>query len=483
MSELAKKTAGAAGWSVLEIAARYGVQFIVTAILARLLTPTDFGVISLVLVFTSFANVLIDSGFGIALIQKRFPSPDDETTVAAYAIATSFGAFATLYTFAPAIAHFFARDELTDLLRASAWVMPLTALGIVPDARLTITLGFRERTAAQLLASVLSGGVGVLMALRGAGAWSLVAQLLVAAGSRSVGVWVLSGWRPRGRISAQSFRSLSGFGSYMLISGIIDTALTRIQPIILARMTDVGTLGYYSLAQNAQQVPAMLIGSVLNRVGLPVFSQIADDSERMRSALASALRVSMFLFVPTMFGIAFSARPLVRLLYGDSWLPAAPLLSVMAIGTVWWPMHVLNLAAISAHGRSDLFLRLEVIKASVLLILLIAAASHGAMAIAIATAAASLIAVAINTWYSRNLFSYSARAQLKDIRGIFVLAGVSAIPAIAIAIVLPESIITSFLALFVAGTIYIGGAHFSRMRAWSELLLVTKRALGMREEA
>lgn len=477
MSELARKAAGAAWWSALEIAARYGVQFIVTAIMARLLSPTAFGIIALVIAFTTVASLFVDSGFGTALIQRGDPTPDECATVGAYAMIVAVVMAILLGLLAPPLATFFDEPDLVPLLRASAWVLPLSALGTVPDAQLTVRLAFRARTIAQLLASLIAGGTGIAMAWRGYGPWSLVAQLLIASAVRSFLLLALASQHTsrRGRISVVAFRRLAGFGAYMLLSGIIDTTLTRIQSVLLGRLADVRQVGFYSLAQNAQQAPALFIGSILNRVGLPVFVQIANDQLRIRHAMASALRVSMFCFAPCMLVIAAMARPIVVILYGEAWGSAVPLLSIMALGTLWWPLHVLNLAALSALGRSDLFFRLEIAKAAVVIAMVALAARYGAVAIAAATAVSSFIAIAINTWYAKRLIGYGLANQLRDVAGPLVLGTICALASALVLSVTRGVFMAPGVALAVAVTLYLGAAYVFRLRAGIEFLLLIRR--------
>lgn len=479
MSILAQRAAGAAWWSALEIASRYGVQFVVTAILARLLTPGDFGVVAVVVVFTTLASIFVDSGFGTALIQRGSPTADERTTVAAYAFVVAIAAAALIAFAAPALAHFFKQPELIPLLRAAVWVLPLSALSVVPDAILTLRLRFRARTMAQLLASVISGAAGIMLAWNGAGSWSLVVQLIVAAAVRSFMLIILSRDRQdeRGRVTLDALRRLAAFGTYMLLAGVIDAMLTRVQAVLLARLADVRQVGFYSLAQTAQLAPATFIGSILNRVGLPVFVQIADDPVRLRGAMSSALRVSMFCFAPCMLLTAALARPIVIAIYGAMWAPAIPLLSIMAIGTLWWPVHVLNLAALSALGRSDLFFRLEVAKALVLLGMLAAAAPHGAVAIATATAFSSFLAVVINTWHARRLLGYGALSQLHDIAAPLLVGCVAVAAAWVVLYCFDSSIIGGFWAALVASALYVGIAKAAHLRAWHEFTLMLKRSV------
>lgn len=256
MSSLETRAANAAWWSTLEILARYGVQFVVMVVLARLLTPDDFGLIAMLLVFTSIGTLLVDSGFGAALIQRQQTTADDETTVFVFTMVVGAATALVLALSAPAIAAFFDQPKLIDLTRVMAVVLPLGAFGAVPDALLTMKLNFKARARAEATASLCSGTVAIVLALRGFGVWSLAWQGIVSIGVRGLLLWLYSGWRPRGRYRGASFRSLFGFGGYMLMSGLLNTVAVRLQSLMIGKLFDSRALGFYTLAQSTQSAPA-----------------------------------------------------------------------------------------------------------------------------------------------------------------------------------------------------------------------------------
>lgn len=467
---LTHRAARATWWSALEIAARYGVQFVVMIVLARLLTPADFGLIAMLLVFTAFAALFVDAGFGTALVQRKQTSADDETTVFLFSISIGCVVAAIFWLTAPAIAAFYAQPSLTAITRLLLFVLPLSALAAVPDALLTQRLDFRSRANAEIIASLCSGAVALVLAWRGFGVWSLVWQSLVAIGMRTLLLWLFSGWRPRGRFSTVSFRSLFGFGSYMLMANLLNVISFRLQSLLIGKLFDSRALGYYILAQNTQQAPAQFMSGVLNRVGLPVFATIADQPDKLIRALRLSLRVAIFVFVPCMAGIAVVAKPLVVVLYGARWVPAAPLLSVLALAAMFWPLHVLNLAAIGARGRSDLIFKLEMVKRVVSIGLIVALSYRGAMAIAWAVLASSVFGVIINTWYSRKLLGYGVLAQLRDQAATLLLSAIAACAAWLASHWLAHAPLALTVAIVAAAAAYLGGAVLWRVAAWQELL-------------
>lgn len=472
MSSIQKRAADAVWWSTIEISSRYGVQFVVMIVLARLLTPEDFGLIAMLLVFTSVGALLVDSGFGTALIQRQHSTIDDETTVFIFTTCVGIATACVLALAAPAIANFFEQPKLVGLTRAMAITLPLGALAAVPDALLTMKLRFKARAGAEVFASLISGIVAIVLAWRGFGVWSLAWQTIVALTIRAVLLWLYSEWWPRGRYSSTSFRNLFGFGSYMLLSGLLNTASIQMQSLLIGKLFDSRALGFYTIAQNTQQAPASFMGSVLNRVGLPVFSTMAHDSDKLLSALRSSLRMAMFLFVPCMVGIALISKPLMELLYGMRWNSAAPILSILALSTAFWPMHVLNLAAISAQGRSDLFFRLAVIKQLTGIGLILVFSPAGPIAIAWAVFAGSIFSMIVNTHYSKKLLGYGAMAQLADQGTTIILSLAAACTGWAILHWTKPSPVTMVSAIVVAAAVYVTLALATRSKALAGLLSV-----------
>jgi len=474
MSIMHRRTAHAALWSGIEILARACSQIVVTLVLARLLTPNDFGLVAMLLVFTSLGGLLTDAGFGTALVQRPQVTADDETTVFWFGIVTGALVAVLLCLGADAIARFYAQPALASLTCVAALGIPLGALGAVPDALLTKRMDFLARTNATLVASVGSGALAVVLAWRGYGVWSLVGQGLAASGLRSASLWFFSGWRPRGTFRIASFLALFGFGGYMLLSGLLYTIAGRLQSLLIGKLFDARSLGYYTLAQTVQDAPTTFIGGLLGRVGLPVFATISGQPDKLRDALRTALRISMFVFIPSMFGLALIARPLIVTLYGEQWSPAAPALSLLSIAASIWPLHVLNLAALNAQGRSDRFFYLEIFKNITIVSLTLTAAPFGQNAVAGAMIVAGVCSAGINTWYSSKMLDFGLRAQLLDQKGTFALSILASIPAWCVLHWTRQGVLPTLLAIALAVLVYVGGALVTRHPALRELLGVLR---------
>lgn len=477
MSGLSQRTSRATFWSAAEILARYGVQTVVTILLARLLTPSDFGLLAMLLVFVAVGSMLTDAGFGTALIQRPSVTANDETTVFLFSNCVGLLSAVILYFSAPSIAAFYHQPALVALTHSIAWILPLGALGAVPEALLSKRMDFRARAQVQVLASLVSGGLAIVMALRGLGVWSLVAQALVASGSRSILLLITARWLPRGQFSLESFRALFRFGGFMLLASSLNTISSRLQSLLIGRLFDASSLGFFTLAQNASQVPTSLVGAVLGRVGLPVFSTMSDQPQKLRTALQLSLQVSMFVFFPCMAGIALIAAPLIETFYGIRWVAAAPMLSLLALAGAMWPLHILNLAALSAQGRSDRFLILELWKSVAGILLIVLAAHFGLIAIAAASLAASLWSAVINSWYSKKMLNYGILEQLGDQKIVFLLTTLAVATAWCVLHWMRPGIGSTIIAIAGAGCVYLGGAAAIRYPAWISLLEILRDIL------
>lgn len=455
-------------WSAIEISVRYGVQFAVMVVLARLLSPADFGVLAMVLVFTTFAALLVDGGLGSAIVRKQDPTADDETSVFLVNLGMGCALALALSALAPMIARFYMQPVLVPLLRLMAWVLPLGALAMVPNAVLSRRLEFRARAATELIASVGSALLALWLAWRGHGVWALAWQAVVWAGLRAAMLWLLSGWRPRGCFDWRAFAELFRFSGFLLLANALNIFSVRLQSLLIGRMFDPSSLGYFSMAQDTQQAPAQFMGILLNRVGLPMFSVVSDQPDKLAGALRLSLRLSMFVFAPLMFGLAVMAGPIVVVLYGREWEAMAPLLGILAVAAVFWPLHALNLVAISARGRSDLVLKLEIVKALVLIPMVLAAVRSGVMAVAWAVLASSLASVVTNTLYSRRLLSCSLGTQLRVTAPVILLAAGAAACGWLASRLAGGPVTALAAAVPVSTAVYAAGAVTFRLQAWRD---------------
>jgi O-antigen/teichoic acid export membrane protein len=289
-------------------------------------------------------------------------------------------------------------------------------------ALLTKTLDFRPLLTAGLVSSVVSGGIAILLALAGAGVWSLAAQILASAVVTTTLLWLLHPWRPELAWSADSARRLGGFGGYVFAANLSDVVFTRSYTLLVGKLYGARDVGIYSRADSTQQLPVDMLNTIFGRVALPVFSESAGNRAALRAGARTATNSLMLLNVPLLLGVAVVAEPLVRILFGDAWSDTVPLLQILCLAGTLWPLHVINLQVLLAEGRSRLFLRLEVAKKLIGLVLLALASTFGLAAIAWSQVVFGLIAFLINAHYSRRFLDYGAVAQLRDVVPIFVAA-------------------------------------------------------------
>lgn len=413
-------------WSSSDIVLRQGLQFAVTIVLARLLTPAAFGLIAMLSLFVGAASVLMDGGFSAALIQRQDINHEDESTVFWCNLGIGTVLAAGLFFAAPVIADFYGNTELVPLTRWMSLVVIFGALGAIHATLLTKRLDFRTQAKAGVIAASLSGAVAIVLAARGYGVWALVAQAIAMSAILSGLLWWLHRWRPTWSFSASSVRKLAGFGGYHLGSSVLEVLYARLYTVLVGRLFGALELGLYNNAEGTRQLPAGFFGSLLARVALPMFSEAAADAVTLRRGLQLAVRGMMLLSAPVMLGMAALAEPLVALLFGRQWLPAAPILQVLCLAGVLYPLHALNLQVLMAQGHSRLMFRLEVVKKMIGIALILGGATLGVMGIAWSQVIFSLVGFLINTHYTRRLLGYGAISQIREFSPALLAAMVMA---------------------------------------------------------
>ena len=412
---LTHKSLIAVFWSGADVFMRQGLQFFVSILLARLLSPEDFGVIAMLYVFIGVAGVFVDSGFSSALIQCQDTTATDESTVFFFNLAMGAMVAIVLCVAAPWIAIFFGLPILQGLSYVMALNLFIGAFGSIHGTLLTKALNFKVTMKVGGVATLFSGMLAIVLAWRGFGVWSLAWQQLMSSLITVVLLWCWHPWRPRLTFNLLSLRRLFRFGGFLMISGLLDTLYTRMYVVLIGKLFTTRDLGFYTRAESTQQLPLGILTNVLSRVAFPVFSAAATDPDKLARGLRKALMIIMLLNIPTMLGLAVVAEPLVVTLFGAKWLPSVPFLQVLCLAGVLWPLHVINLNALMAQGRSDLFFRIEIIKKCVGVFFLVLASQHSVMAIAWARVFAGVFAFFINAHYSGVLLSYGPWRQLRDI--------------------------------------------------------------------
>ena len=412
---LKQKTVSGIFWSSVERFSVQGIQFVLGIIMARLLLPADYGLIGMLAIFLAISQSFIDSGFSNALIRKRNRTEADFSTVFYFNIVVGLVFYFILFFASPYIAAFYNAPILKSLTKVVALNLFISSLTIVQRAKFTINVNFKTQTKASLLSVIISGIIGIVMAYRGFGVWALAVQSIISSFINMIALWIYSRWMPKKVFSISSFKEMFSYGSKLLLSGLIDTVYKNIYTIVIGKKFSKVDLGYYTRANNFAQFPSSNITGILQRVTFPVLSSIQDDDKKLGETYRQFLRLSAFVVFPLMIGLLAIADPLIRLLLTDKWSGVILLLQILCLSQMWYPIHAINLNLLQVKGRSDLFLRLEVIKKIVGISILCITIPLGVTAMCWGSVASSLIALFINTYYTGKLIQVGYLRQMKDL--------------------------------------------------------------------
>lgn len=416
---LKNKTKKGLAWSMIERFATQGVQFLFGIILARLLSPDDYGIIAMPLVFLAIAQCIIDSGFSTALIRKPELTEDDLSTAFYFNIGIGILCYAVLFFSSPLIADFYHTPILSSLLKVTALAVLFNPLCAVQQAILTRKIDFKTQAIVSLSGAVVSGIVGLYMAYNGFGVWSLVFQQVGGYVMRTILLWILGKWKPKRKWSWESFHYLWGFGSKMLGSGLLDTIYNNIYPIVIGKYFSAQDLGNYTRAQQFSSLPSSNVTGVLQRVTFPVLSSIQNEDERLAKNYRKILKLSAFLVFPMMLMLSAIANPLVRILLTDKWIGCVILLQIICFQMMWYPIHAINLNLLTVKGRSDLFFRLEVLKKIIGVCIMCITIPNGIIWMVSGGIVSSMISLVINTYYTGKLIQVGYLKQMRDLLPIF----------------------------------------------------------------
>ena len=477
---LKDKTVKGLGWSALDNAARYGMQFVIGIVLARLLSPDDYGLLGLVGIVTVVCTALVNGGFTTALIRKKDATDDDYNTVFICNLGMSMLLYAVVFLCAPLIAGFFEREELILLVRVSSLGLIIGALGMVQQTRLTKRIDFKTQTKITIAATALSGIVGIGMALTGFGVWALVAQQLT---SQAVTTLLLLLYTPLSLgegsgvrlFSLNSFHDLFGFGWKMMVSVLLDAVWKELHQVVVGKFYSPATLGQYTRAKHYAGLCSSNLTSVVERVTYPVLSSIQDDKERMTSAYRRIIRMSMFITTIALFSLGAVSEPLIYCMIGSKWHEASTYLPLICINYTLFPLHAINLNMLQVQGRSDLFLGLEVIKKIIILVPLFIGAFVGIMPMLWANLAVGIIAYFLNSHYSGRLLGYSSWMQLRDIAPSYALAIAIALPVWFLKFLPLSYWIVLPMQIAVGTTVFFTYCKLFKMNEYKEIMDILKK--------
>ena len=406
--------------------ATHVLRFVVSLVMARLLAPSDYGTVGMLAIFMAIATTFQDSGFSSALIQKKDVNGDDYSTAFYFGMAVSIGFYAAFFFSAPAIASFYKTPELVQITRTITLGLVINALSSVHQTHLTVNLKFGALATVSVVSLVVSSIIGIVLAYMGYGAWALVWQSVLGSAFNTVILWCVARWRPQLRFSLLSFKKLFGFGSKLLCSGMINTIYGNLYTLVIGRMFGAAEIGHFNRANGFAALPTDSVSGVVLRVNYPILSKFQDDTSRLIGAYRKLTRCVMFILVPSLFGMAAVAEPMVRVLIGEKWLPCVPLLQVLCIGMMWSPLTQINLNLLYVKGRTDLVLKLELIKKPIAFAILFLMIPFGIFWMCVGKAVYDFIAFCFNCHYTKKILGYGFVAQMADIVPLVLNASVMA---------------------------------------------------------
>lgn len=415
MKGLKDKAIKGVGWSTLDTICGQGVTFMVGLVLARLLSPTEYGLIGIILIFVNISNTIVDSGFSNALIRMKHADDIAYNTGFLTNLGISLMLFSLLFLSAPFIADFFNEPQLTALLRVMGVIVVINAFTLIQRTILTKNVDFKTQTKASLISSIASSIVGIGMALQGFGVWALAGQQVTRQLLNMLCLWLLSSWRPHFAFSTERFHEMWSFGWKLLVSSLISTAWTEAYQVIIGKCYTTAMLGQYTRARQFRDPCSTTLTTVIQRVTYPILSQMQDERGRLREGYRRVIRLTMLVTFALMAGIAASAQTLVESLVGRQWLPCVPLLQLLCVMGMLYPLHAINLNMLQVQGRSDLFLRIEIIKRILAIGPILLGLFVSIYWMLAGNIMASIVAYWLNAYYSGPFLGYSIRSQITDI--------------------------------------------------------------------
>ncbi|MDR0604416.1 MAG: lipopolysaccharide biosynthesis protein [Bacteroidales bacterium] len=469
MDNLKSKTTKGIFWSSIQTFSTQGIQFIVSIILARLLMPSDYGLIGMLGIFTAVSGAFVNSGFSQALIRKQNCSEEDFSTVFYFNIVVAVFFYFVLFFTSPFIAAFYDVPALEKITKIVALNLIISSFVIVHHAKLTKKIDFKTQMKASLLSVIISGIAGITLAYGGFGVWALVVQILTASFITTIMLWYYSKWRPKTGFSKNSFKELFGFGSKLLASGLLDTIYNNIYTIVIGKKFSQKELGFFTRATSLAQFPSSNITNILQRVTFPVLSAIQDDDEKLRNSYRKLLKLSAFIIFPLMVGMVALADPLIRFLLTDKWQDTIVLLQLICFSMMWYPIHAINLNLLQVKGRSDLFLRVEIIKKIVGVTVLVITIPLGLIAMCVGMIFISIICLTINIYYTGKLINVGFFKQMNDLSSILIYSFSMGLIVFGVTKIIHSDLLSLITGLLSGTIFYLGVAKLTKSPELEEI--------------
>lgn len=461
-------------WRFAERCGAQAVNFIVSIILARLLLPSDYGAIALLSVFITILNVFVDSGFGNALIQKKDADDLDFSSVFYFNMIICFMLYGIVFLCSPLIAKFYRMPELTAVMRVLSLTIVISGIKNVQQAYVSRTMQFKRFFFSTLAGTIGAAILGITMAYCGLGIWALVGQQVFNVFVDTCVLWFTVKWRPKARFSIERLKVLFSFGWKLLVSALLDTVYNNLRHLIIGKKYSADDLAYFNQGDKFPKLFVSNINASIDSVLFPSMSAVQEDRGHVKSMTRKAIIVSSYIMWPLMIGLAVVAKPLIEWILTEKWLPCVPFLQIFCITYAFWPIHTANLNAINAMGRSDLFLKLEIIKKIIGTIVLLVTMWFGPLAMAYSMIFTNLVGQIINSWPNKRLLGYRYTEQLKDILPSVILSVIMGGVVYSIQFAGLGLVFTLFLQVIIGILIYIGLSRIFKLESFLYMLNLVK---------
>ena len=469
MKSFRQKTITGLKWSAFERFSSQGLAFIFNIVIARILIPADYGIIALIAVFMGVSQVIINGGFAAALIRKQDRTEEDFSTVFYYNVLAGIFLYLLLFIAAPWIADFYKMPILIPVTRVAGLNMIIASFSTIHITKLTIAVNFKTLAKISFISTVITGMVGIFMAYLGYRVWALVFQGLAASVLSTILLWTYVKWKPLMIFSTASFRNLFGFGSKLMLSGLLDTLYNNLYQMIIGKKYTTTDLGYFTRATMLVQLPSNNITEVIQRVTFPVLSEMQQDLKALTSNYQRLLKMSAFIIFPIMVFLIALSEPLVRLILTDKWLPIVPLVKILSLSYMFYQIHAINLNLLKVKGRPELFLKLEVIKKIIITIVLFASVPFGILMMCYGTVLTSVISLVINTYYTGKLIQHGFLKQMNDIGPAFFISLLAGFAAFLPTLYFNNLLLQLCVGLATGFIVLLVGAYFLKIKELSEV--------------
>lgn len=464
-------------WRIAERFGAKSVELVVSIILARILLPEDYAIIALISAFISILQVFVDSGLGNALIQKKDADDIDFSTVFYFNIIFCLALYFLFFLVAPLIAAFYEDENLTPFIRVLGMTIVISGVKNVQQAYVSRHMLFRRFFFATSGGTIGAAVVGIALAYSGYGIWALVAQQVFNTAVDTIILWITVEWRPKHLFSFARLKELYSYGWKLLASHLLDTVYVNIRQLIIGIKYTKDDLAFYNRAEQFPLFIISIINTSISSVLFPVVSSVQDDKGRVKALIKRAIKISTYIIAPMMLGLAACSDSVVKLVLTEKWLGCVPYLRIFCITYIFYPLHLLNLDAMKALGRSDLFLRLEIIKKIMGLIVLFSTMWFGVMAMAYSALFTSLMSQIINSWPNKKLLNYPYLEQLKDILPAILLAlGMGAV-VYCVQFLHLNNWLTLLIQVPLGVSLYVAGSKLFRLESYEYVLHIGKNVL------